>query len=60
MCRSDAIRGTETVIKPVVMLVRKEMAVNCRMTMIAWLCRTSNCIVDLGRVGSMSGTAWSA
>lgn len=58
MFRSDAIRGTETVIKPVVMLVRTVMAVNCRMTMIAWLCRTSDCDVDPG--SSLSGATWSA
>ena len=60
MARSAAIRGMETVIKPVVMLVRNVMAVNCRITTIAWLCRTSDRVVAVGRIGSMSWIAWSA
>ena len=45
MPRSDAIRGIETVNKPLLVLVSKVMAVNCRMMMVARLLRTS------GRVG---------
>ena len=54
MARSAAIRGMETVINPVLMLVRKVMAVSCRMTTIAWLCRTSGWVIAAGRTGSVS------
>lgn len=52
MPRSAAIRGMETVIKPVLMLVRNVMAVNCRTTMMAWLFRTLGCVVVVGRIVS--------
>ena len=49
----------ETVIKPELMLVKTVNAVNCRMTMIARLCRTAGWVVDGDRVGPVVWIAWS-
>ena len=50
----------DTVIKPVLMLVKKATAINCKITRIAWPCGISGGVVAAGRLGSELRATWSA